>query len=158
MRLTDILRPQDVLAPMQATEKKAAIKELVGLLAKSPDVKDPELLLASVLEREATRTTGVGHGLAIPHSKCQGVKKLMVAIGKVTPSINFNSIDDQPVSIIVLLVSPPEQTAAHIQCLASISRLMTIESFRNTLQKCQTGAEIFAAIADREKASDAPGA
>ena len=143
MRITDILQPKDVLVPMMATEKKAAIKELVDLLAKSPDVKDPELLLASVLERESTRTTGVGHGLAIPHSKCAGVKKLLVAMGRVNPPINFNSIDDQPVSIIVLLVSPPEQTAAHIQCLAGVSRLMTIEGFRNTLLKCQTAAEFY---------------
>ncbi len=156
MRLTDILKPQDVLVPMLATDKKSAIKELVDLLAKSADVKDPELLLTSVLEREATRTTGVGHGLAIPHSKCGGVKRLMVAMGKVASPINFNSIDDQPVSIIVLLVSPPEQTAAHIQCLASISRLMTIESFRNTLLKCHNSVEFYNAILDKEKVIETP--
>ncbi len=151
MKLTDILKAEHIKVPLAATEKKAAIGELVQALAQSQDVKDSQLVLASVLEREATRTTGVGHGLAIPHSKCSGVTRLTMAVGKPLQPIDFESIDGQPVFLIVLLVSPPEQTGAHIQALAKISRLMTIDHFRTTLRNAKTSAQVYDAIVAQEK-------
>ena len=67
MRLTDILKPQDIKVPLQAKTKTDAIAELVNLLADNKEVVDPKKVLESVLDREATRTTGIGNGLAIPH-------------------------------------------------------------------------------------------
>ena len=151
MQLKDILRRENIKAPLAATDKKDAIKELVELLALNKDVKNPDLVLASVLERESIRTTGVGYGLAIPHSKCGGVKQLTIAIGKPEQPLDFQSLDGQSVYLIVLLVSPPEQTGAHIQCLAGISRLMTIDSFRSRLKAAKTADDIFNAIVDQEK-------
>jgi len=157
MRLTDILKPEQIKVPLASKEKKAAINELVDVLVQAQLIKDAGLVLASVLEREATRTTGVGHGLAIPHSKCAGVSKLSMAIGKPKEPIDFQSIDGQPVFVIVLLVSPPEQTGAHIQCLARISRLMTVEGFRNRLRLAKTAAEVYDAIVAQEKLLDPVG-
>jgi mannitol/fructose-specific phosphotransferase system IIA component (Ntr-type) len=154
MRLTDILKPEYIKVPLASIEKKAAISELVDLLVQANQIKDPALVLASVLEREATRTTGVGHGLAIPHSKCAGVNKLTMAIGKPVQPIDFQSIDGQPVFVIVLLVSPPEQTGAHIQSLARVSRLMTIDGFRARLRLAKSGAEVYDVIAAQEKLID----
>ena len=151
MQLKDILRRENIKAPLAATDKKDAIKELVELLARNKDVKNPDLVLASVLERESIRTTGVGYGLAIPHSKCGGVKQLTIAIGKPEQPLDFQSLDGQSVYLIVLLVSPPEQTGAHIQCLAGISRLMTIDSFRSRLKAAKTADDIFNAIVAQEK-------
>ncbi|MHB1769316.1 MAG: PTS sugar transporter subunit IIA [Phycisphaerae bacterium] len=151
MQLKDILRRENIKAPLAAKDKKEAIKELVELLALNKDVKNPDLVLASVLERESIRTTGVGYGLAIPHSKCGGVNKLTIAIGKPEQPLDFQSLDGQPVYLIVLLVSPPEQTGAHIQSLASISRLMTIDAFRSKLKAAKTADEIYDAIAAQEK-------
>ena len=151
MQLKDILRRENIKAPLAATDKKDAIKELVELLALNKDVKNPDLVLASVLERESIRTTGVGYGLAIPHSKCGGVKQLTIAIGKPEQPLDFQSLDGQSVYLIVLLVSPPEQTGAHIQCLAGISRLMTIDSFRSRLKAAKTADDIFNAIVAQEK-------
>ena len=151
MQLKDILRRENIKAPLAAKDKKEAIKELVELLAANKDVKNPDLVLASVLERESIRTTGVGYGLAIPHSKCGGVNKLTIAIGKPEQPMDFQSLDGQPVYLIVLLVSPPEQTGAHIQSLASISRLMTVDAFRSKLKAAKTADEIYDAIAAQEK-------
>ncbi|MGC8541318.1 MAG: PTS sugar transporter subunit IIA [Phycisphaerae bacterium] len=151
MQLKDILRRENIKAPLAATDKKEAIKELVELLALNKDVKNTELVLASVLERESIRTTGVGYGLAIPHSKCGGVNQLTIAIGKPEHPLDFQSLDGQNVYLIVLLVSPPEQTGAHIQCLASISRLMTIEAFRSKLRAAKNADEIYDAIVAQEK-------
>ncbi len=155
MRLADILTLELVKVPVIATEKKAAITELVDLLFKNGHIKDQELVLTSVLEREATRTTGVGHGLAIPHSKCGGVDRLVMAVGKPAEPIDFQAIDNQPVFVICLLVSPPDQTAAHIQALAKISRLMTNDAFRGKLKEASNAAEVFSAMMAQDKTTTA---
>lgn len=158
MRLADILTLDLVKVPLAAEEKTAAINEMVELLVKAGVVKSQEIVLSSVLEREATRTTGVGHGLAIPHSKCAGVDRLVMAVGKPPVPIDFQSIDGRPVFIICLLVSPPDQTAAHIQALAKISRLMTNDVFRGTLKSAKTAEEVFNALIAQDKILAGPGA
>lgn len=155
MRLTDILQPEFVKVPLEATDKKAAIGEMVDLLAHGGKIKEPSLVLAGVLEREATRTTGVGHGLAIPHCKCAGIGKLMMAIGKPASPIDFQAIDGRPVFVIALLISPPDQTGNHIQALARLSRLMTNEAFRSTIKAAKTSEEVYEAIVAQENATPA---
>jgi mannitol/fructose-specific phosphotransferase system IIA component (Ntr-type) len=105
-----------------------------------------------VLDREATRTTGIGNGLAIPHGKCAGVDHLVVAIGKPATPIEFESIDGRPVNLIVLLASPPDQTGPHIQALARISRLMTVDSFRQAMKNATTPQQILDAVVAQENA------
>jgi fructose-specific phosphotransferase system IIA component len=152
MRLSDILKINDIKVPMTATDKKGAIAELVQVLADASELKDAKVLLASVLEREATRTTGIGNGLAIPHGKCSGVDHLVVAIGKPEKPIEFESIDGRPVNLIVLLASPPDQTGPHIQALARISRLMTVEAFRSAMRTATTPQQILDAVITQETA------
>ena len=82
MRLTEILKPENIRVPLDATNKSEAIGELVALLAANNEVNDAKEVLGSVLEREATRTTGIGNGLAIPHGKCTGTDHLVMAIGR----------------------------------------------------------------------------
>ncbi len=110
MRLTEILKPQNIKVPLEAKTKSDAIAELVNLLAGNGEVKDAKLVLDSVLDREATRTTGIGNGLAIPHGKCNGTDHLVMAIGRPATPIDFQSIDGRPVTLIWLLTSPPDQT------------------------------------------------
>ena len=152
MRLSDILKIQHIKVPLVAKNKKDAITELVQVLADAKEVKDANVLLNSVLEREATRTTGIGNGLAIPHGKCAGVDHLVVAIGKPAAPIEFESIDGRPVNLIVLLASPPDQTGPHIQALARISRLMTDSNFRQSLKNATTAQQILDAVVAQENA------
>ncbi len=150
MRLTDILKPQNILIPLKAETKNQAIEELVSLLARNGEVKDAQTVLNAVLEREATRTTGIGNGLAIPHGKCPGTTDLVMAIGKLATPIDFQSIDGRPVSLIWLLTSPPDKTGPHIHALARISRLMTLEKFRASLNQAKTAQEMYDAIVQQE--------
>ncbi|HVT83327.1 MAG TPA: PTS sugar transporter subunit IIA [Phycisphaerae bacterium] len=150
MRLSDILKIQHIKVPLAAKNKKDAIAELVGVLAEAKDVKDANILLNSVLEREATRTTGIGNGLAIPHGKCAGVDHLVVAIGKPAEPIDFESIDKRPVNLIVLLASPPDQTGPHIQALARISRLMNVEGFRTAMRQATSPQQVLDAVVAQE--------
>jgi len=152
MRLTEILKPENIKVPLEAKTKNDAIAELVQVLASSGQVTDPKKVLDAVLEREATRTTGIGNGLAIPHGKCPGTKDLVMAIGKPAQQIDFQSIDGRPVSVIWMLASPPEKTGPHIHALARISRLMTIDKFQQALRLAKTPQEVFDAIVAQEAA------
>jgi len=152
MRLSDVLKIQHIKVPMAAKNKTDAIKELVQLLADAKEVKNTEMLLTSVLEREATRTTGIGNGLAIPHGKCAGVDHLVVCIGKPAEPIDFDSIDKRPVNLIVLLASPPDQTGPHIQALARISRLMNVEAFRQAMRAATNPQQVLDAVVTQESA------
>ena len=151
MRLTDILKPQNIKVPLVATTKNEAIAELVQLLADSGQITDAKKVLDAVLEREATRTTGIGNGLAIPHGKCSGTPDLVMAIGKPAAPIDFQSIDGRPVTVIWMLSSPPDKTGPHIHALARISRLMTLDKFRQSLMAAKTAQEVFDAIVKQEE-------
>lgn len=140
---------------MAAADKKAAIAEMVDLIDAAGKLSDREQMLQAALEREATRTTGIGNGLAIPHGKCAAVKELVMAMGKPAQPIDFDSIDGQPVSIVIFLASPPDKTGPHIQALARISRLMTDQRFRKALEEAETADQAYDLISSCEaKAQD----
>src|SRR3954464_5867420 len=113
MRLSDILKPQDIKIPLEAKTKTEAIGELANLLAANGEVTDPKKVLEAVLDREATRTTGIGNTLAIPHGKCPGVDNLVIAIGKTATPIDFQDIDGRPVTLIWLFGSSPDKNGQH---------------------------------------------
>jgi fructose-specific phosphotransferase system IIA component len=150
MRMTDILKPQNIKVPLESTGKTEVIKELIDLLERNGELADAKKVLDAVLEREATRTTGIGNGLAIPHGKCPGTDHLVMAIGRAPTPIDFQSIDGKPVTLIWLLTSPPDKTGPHIHALARISRLMTIDRFRAALHTAQTPQQIFDIIKEQE--------
>jgi len=152
MNLLDILTPGCVKVPLDASEKKGIIDELVDLLASHGKVSDAQALKDAVWARETTRTTGIGHALAIPHGKCEGVPDLAMAIGKPAEPVDFQSIDGKPVRLVVLLASPLDRTSDHIQALARISRLMTVEEFRNRIYEATTAEEIYELLQEQEPA------
>ncbi len=150
MRLTDILKSDCVRVPLEATDKRHAIFELVDLLAEKNPVGDKVALREAVWRREMIRTTGIGHGLAIPHGKVAGCKSLCMAVGVTREPIDFGAIDGEPVQLIILLASAADQTGPHIQALAQISRLMTDAEFRNALKRAATSDEFYHLIAAQE--------
>jgi len=144
MNLNDLLHPDCVNVPLEHDDKKLAIEELVDLLADHYDLDDPDAIKKAVWEREQIRTTGIGQGLAIPHCKASPCHdRLLVAIGKPLHPLDYGSIDNQPVNLIILLASPPDRTSEHIQILAGISRLMLNEDFRNAAYAATTADELY---------------
>lgn len=150
MNLADIFAPDCVKAPLVATDKQGAIFELVDLLAQRGRIDDAKSLKDAVWSREQVRTTGIGHGLAIPHGKCSGIARLAMAVGKPAQPMEFGSIDQKPVRLIVLLASPVDRTSDHIQALAKISKLMTVEDTRNRVYAAASAEEIFSLLAGHE--------
>jgi len=143
MKLSEILSVECVQAPLAAVDKQNAINELVDLLATNNKIKQPDALKDAVWSREQTRTTGIGHGLAIPHGKCDCINSPTLAIGRPSTPMDFESMDSQPVELIVLLASPTASTREHIDALASVSRIMNNPTFRDVIYKANDAKEIY---------------
>ena len=150
MELTKTLTPTRVRVPLESSDKTGVITELIDLLGQTGGLVDRDAALDAVLKREAERTTGIGYGLAIPHGKSEGCKKLVIAAGKPAAPVDFQSLDGRPVTFVVLLVSPPDQTGPHIQALARISRLMNMEEFREAVEQATSAEELYDAISSYE--------
>jgi fructose-specific phosphotransferase system IIA component len=151
MILTQILQPTCVKAPLAGKDKDSVITELVDLLAENNLLVDRDVVLEAVFAREQTRSTGIGSGIAIPHGKCNGVAELVMAVGIASEPVNFDSIDQKPVSIVILLASPADRTGPHIQALARISRLMLDDEFKTKLENATSPEEVYQLISTKEK-------
>ena len=150
MKLTQILLPDCIKVPLESSEKEAAITELVDLLDSQGLLLDRDVVLDAVMMREKTRSTGIGSGIAIPHGKCKATKELIMAVGITQKPLDFESVDNKPVTIIMLLVSPIDQTGPHIQALARISRLMLDGVFKNQLENADSSQQAYELITAKE--------
>ncbi len=153
MNILDILSPNTLKVPLESTDKHSAIDELVDLLHDSGVIKDPVTLKKVVWEREQQRSTGIGEGLAIPHGKANGMSELAMAIGIPAEPFDYGSVDGKPVCMLVLLASPPEKTADHIQALGKISRLMGNEAFRRAAYGAETAEALYTLFKETEIAA-----
>ena len=102
MMLTQIMQPTCVKVPVESKDKKAVIEELVNLLDNEGLLSDRKEVLDAVMMREDTRSTGIGSAIAIPHGKCRAVKELVMAVGVAKEPIDFDSVDNKPVTIITV--------------------------------------------------------
>jgi len=150
MILTQILQPTCIKAPLDGKDKDSVITELVDLLAENNLLVDRDIVLEAVFAREQTRSTGIGSGIAIPHGKCDGVVELVMAVGITAEPVNFDSIDQKPVSIVILLASPADRTGPHIQALARISRLMLDDEFKTKLENAASPEDVYQLISIKE--------
>ena len=150
MKICKLLDQENVLCQLEASDKKDVIDKLIGTLGKKIDPKTLENVRKAVLERERIMSTGVGKGLAIPHGKCMGLDRNYAAFALLKEPVNFDSIDDQPVSLVFLLVGPESHNSTHIKMLSRISRLMNNSSFREQLLNAQSPEEITEAFNQEE--------
>jgi mannitol/fructose-specific phosphotransferase system IIA component (Ntr-type) len=151
MQLVEILKPDCIKVPLASTDKLGAIGELVDLLCEHGCAGDPQALKAAVAQRESTRTTGIGHGLAIPHGRAPGIQGLHMAIGRAAQPIDYQAIDGRPVSLIFLLAGPTDQTGPHIQALAKISRLMISADFRAQIMQASDARRVYDLLISKEQ-------
>jgi len=150
MILTQVLQPSCIKVPLEARDKRSAITELIDLLDVNKLLLDKDVALQAVLAREQTKSTGIGSGIGIPHGKCKAVKELVMAAGIAGQPIDYGSVDGKPVNIVILLLSPIDQTGPHIQALAKINRLMLDEVLRNKLQNAGSAEEVFELLSKKE--------
>jgi mannitol/fructose-specific phosphotransferase system IIA component (Ntr-type) len=147
--LTELLTPERIKIPLAARSKEELLRELVGVIAGS-DREDHEDVLRAVREREAVLSTGIGHGVAIPHGKSAAVNELRMAAGRVGEPVDFDALDGQPVSLVFLLVGPESAAGPHIKALSRISRIVRRDDVREQLNAAKNPEEFLRALQDAE--------
>jgi mannitol/fructose-specific phosphotransferase system IIA component (Ntr-type) len=158
MTLGSLLSVDQIIPEMKATERWAAIVELIDLLVQKNRVRmsDRESILAALRQREETMSTGIGFGIAIPHASSSCVNEVVAAFGRSSTGIEFDSLDNSPVRFIVLFVVPKDQFQVHLRTLAAIAKFLNDKMVREQLAKAESADEIlgiFASKATRSQAS-----
>jgi nitrogen PTS system EIIA component len=153
MKVLDFLDKDAVKADIKSTKKEDVIKELVGLLADTHQIKDKALLIKTLMNREALGSTGIGQGIGIPHAKSNCVKELVAALGISKAGIDFDSLDGEPAHIFMLLVAPEDSAGPHLKALARISRMLKDKFVRDSLISAQDEKAILNIIAHEDRKS-----
>jgi fructose-specific phosphotransferase system IIA component len=152
MNLFSLLDQNTVLPNFVVGSKEELINVLVDALEEQVESKEKlEEVRHAVLEREEIMSTGVGKALAIPHAKTKAVDENLAAFALLKEPLDFDSIDNQPVKLVFLLVGPESNNSQHIKLLSRISRLMNSSSFREKILDCTTSEEILKAFQDEEE-------
>jgi len=151
LELTEFISPQLIKLELSSTQKVDAIKELIDLLDKAGFLTDADAFLKSVLEREKVGSTGIGKGIAIPHSRTATVREVVVAVGRSKEGIEFEALDSRPVHLIFLIAAPIESGGLYLKALARLSRLLRYQEFRNELMEAKTAEDIIKIISSEEK-------
>jgi mannitol/fructose-specific phosphotransferase system IIA component (Ntr-type) len=129
---------------MEATSKADVIKELTHLLFEKKKMEDVGPALDQILAREMTESTGIGHGLAVPHGRVTGMKDLACAVGRLPQGIEFNSVDKKPVHLVFLICYPPPSQTTYMNFLATVSRLLRDEEHLNAILHAEDADGIYA--------------
>jgi PTS system nitrogen regulatory IIA component len=147
MLISDLVTPAAVIASLKATSKKQALQELARRASELTG--EPERTIFDVLlERERLGTTGVGDGVAIPHGKLANLPRLFGLFARLDRPIDFESIDEQPVDLIFLLLAPGGAGADHLKALARVSRLLRDRATREKLRGSETPEALYALLVE----------
>jgi PTS system fructose-specific IIA component/PTS system nitrogen regulatory IIA component len=144
MKFADFIEVGAIKAELESTDKESVIKELVGGLVASGGIKADEQksIVEAVMKREELGSTGIGRGVAVPHTKHPSVDRLIGTVGVSQDGVEFNSLDGEKVHIFFLLVSPPDRPGGHLRALENISRQLRDDTFCRFLKQAKTVDDI----------------
>jgi PTS system nitrogen regulatory IIA component len=140
--IRDLLQDDLVIEEIKATDKIGVIREFAGILQATGRVTDAEALVRVLLERESLGSTGIGDGVAIPHGKLSFISNMVVAFGRSSRGIDFQSLDAKPVYLFFLLVTPDNKPGDHLKALARISRILKNPDLRENLKRTSDRQEL----------------
>ena len=154
MHLTDLIQEDVVRLPLKATDRWQAIEELVDALVDAHELRltDRAEVIEAVTTREKSMSTGIGHGVAVPHGAVDRVRDIIASLGISREGIPFQAADGKPVHIVVLLVIPKGSFQQHVRTLAGIARLARTEELRGKIIGARSVAEVMDAIYEVELA------
>jgi len=152
MRMTDFVVRDAIVPELTSGNKEIVIREMVESLGHAGQFRtgDTEDVVRAILARERLGSTGIGRGVAIPHTKHQGVERLVGTIGVSSKGIAFDSLDGEPVHVFVLLISPQDRPGDHLRALEHVSRCLRNDGFVKGLRTATTREEIWALL-DRQE-------
>jgi len=145
MKLSDFVVREAIMVDLQATTKEGAIREIVASLRTAGKLAEGDLESVSmaILNREELGSTGIGQGVAVPHTRHPKAERLIGTVALSKKGVDFAALDGDPVDILFLLVSPPNQTGDHLRALENISRHLKDEKFVNFLRQATTREHVM---------------
>jgi nitrogen PTS system EIIA component len=146
MKIEDILAQDLVLSDLTARNKTDVLVELATAVSRQHPELDRERLVQALEDRERLNSTALGEGVAIPHGKLSGIKRVFAAFARSKQGVDFHSLDGEPTHLFFLLVAPEDSAGAHLKALARISRLLKDESFRTRLLQAPDAAALYETI------------
>ena len=151
MGLSDFMREELVLLDLLSDKKEDTIKELISPIIKKKFTNSEDTLNKAVLNREERGSTAIGNGVAIPHAEIPSIKEKIIIFGRSKKGVSFNAIDNKPVNLFFMIISPSREICPHLKTLARISRLLRNKAFRDNLMSATSSEDIIKLIAMEEK-------
>jgi len=143
MNLRKLLSEDCIILELKSTVKEDIIREMIDFLVTRGRIKDRDAALKAVLDREQKMSTGMQHGIAIPHGKTDSVDKLVTALALKKEGVDFGSMDGKPSQIFIMTISSVSRTGPHIQFLSEISQVLNDPDKRAALLKCETTSQVI---------------
>jgi nitrogen PTS system EIIA component len=155
MKLLDFVVREAIVVDLQALGKEEAIREMVGSLHRAGRLadNDTESVIRAILSREELGSTGIGQGVAVPHTRHPTLQKLIGTVALSRRGVDFAALDGEPVDIFFLLVSPQNQPGDHLRALENISRHLKDERFVNFLRQAQTRENVVEVLEEADQGS-----
>jgi PTS system nitrogen regulatory IIA component len=148
MELKSLTGPGLIFPDLEGRQASAVLLELSMRLSEADVVSSPEWLYEKLREREELGSTGIGGGVAIPHCKCKGVERVVIAIGTSRQGIDFGAPDEKPVRLFFVVLSPEKEPAAHLQSLAAISKWVKADEHVERILEAETPTAILDLLAE----------
>ena len=155
MKIQDLLNKKVMLLDLQATTKEAAIDEMINSLVDNGVVTDFDVFKAGIMAREAQTSTGLGDGIAMPHSKNAAVKEATVLFAKSNKGVDYESLDGQPTDLFFMIAAPEGANDTHLAALAELSKYLMQDGFADRLRKVASPDEVIAAFNTGEEEAQA---
>ena len=155
MKIQDLLNKKVMLLDLQATTKEAAIDEMINSLVDNGVVTDFDVFKAGIMAREAQTSTGLGDGIAMPHSKNAAVKEATVLFAKSNKGVDYESLDGQPTDLFFMIAAPEGANDTHLAALAELSKYLMQDGFADRLRKVASPDEVIDAFNTGEEEAQA---
>lgn len=144
MKFADFVSTEAIKADLQADDKESVVRELVVSLVTAGDIKadEQEGIVQAIMKREELGSTGIGRGVAVPHTKHPSVDRLVGTVGVSGTGVDFDSLDGEKVQLFFLLISPPDRPGDHLRALENISRQLRDDTFCRFLKQSQSTDDV----------------
>ena len=152
MKFSDFICEEAIDSNLEADDKASVIERMVDGLVSAERIKqeDRDSIIAAVMKREELGSTGIGRGVAVPHTKHASVERLVGTVGISADGVDFDSLDGEKVQLLFLLVSPPDRPGDHLRALENISRQLRDEMFCKFLKQAKSNEDISQLLAEAD--------
>jgi len=148
MLLTKFIAKNIIVPDLHCSSKADALKGLTHLLFERKKLKGVGPALDQIIARETTESTGIGHGIAVPHARVSGLKTLICALGRVPEGVEFMAVDQRPVHLIFLICYPPVQQTTYLNFVATVGRLLRDDTHVQAILHAETAEEMYGILED----------